>query len=263
MPAPERQNPGLDQAQRLLLQLRNDFLEELPDRIDDAEPLVLALERDRHASEVFDTLYCQIHSLKGLAGTHGVPTITHICHHFEDTLTELAGQGSNTRDITDTLLSHLDLMRRASQLAGNTEDADFSSINKELEQIRQGRQKGKCVGLIVEGSAFMAHLYTNCLDDQHVEITVEADGLEALSRLLREKYDFVIMGAETKSLNGIALLYALRAASGINRNIRTIMVTSRATPRFAEGMAPDHLLRKDKDLSTQLCQAMSNIINKT
>ena len=261
MSPPDTQPSGLDQAQRLLLQLRNDFLDELPERLDDAEPLILELERDRHNSDAFDTLYRSIHSLKGIAGTHGVPTITFICHHFEDTLSELTSQSGHGRELTDTLLSYLDLIRRTGQLAREDADADFSPISKELEQIRQGRHKGKCTGLIVEGSAFMTHLYTSYLDAQHIEYTIEADGLEALARLLREKYDFVIMGAETKSLNGVALLYALRAAGGINRKIRTIMVTSKANTQFAEGMAPDFLLRKNKDLSAQLEQTMQHVIS--
>lgn len=260
MSAPVPKTSGQDQAQRLLLQLRNDFLEELAEHLDDAEPLVLTLERDPQDSEAFDALYRNIHSLKGRAGTHGVPTITHICHHFEDTLTEMAGHRGKASAHTDVLLNYLDLIRRAGQLARGSEDADFSAITKELAQIRQGRKKGKCVGLIVEGSAFMRHLYTNSIEDNEVEFTLEADGLDALGRLLREKYDFVIMGVETKSLNGIALLYALHAAGGINRNIRTIMITSKTDTRFADGMAPDYLLRKNKDLSDQLQQTVRDVI---
>ena len=143
----------------------------------------------------------------------------------------------------------------------NEESADYAEIHKLLEKIRFRRQKGKCVGLIVEGSAFMSNLYLDSINENRIEISVEEDGLVALGRLLREKYDFVIMGSETKSLNGTALLYALRAAGGVNRNIQTIMVTSKDNPSFVTGLAPDFLLHKNKLLSEQLSATVQKIIS--
>ena len=253
------QKKSLDQAQRLLMQLRQDFLVELPDKIDDIEAMILALEQPSHDNHEFEKLFRSVHSLKGTAGTHGITTITFICHQIEDALSEYGDEHRNP-ELIDILLSYLDLIRQTAD-AANEESADYAEIHKTLEKIRSRRQKGKTAGLIVEGSSFMSNLYVDSIKNKNTELHVEEDGLIALGRLLREKYDFVIMGAETKSLNGTALLYALRAAGGINRNIKTVVVTSKEQPRFVTELSPDYLLHKNKQLSAQLSETVTKIIN--
>jgi chemotaxis protein histidine kinase CheA len=257
MTSTEQKN-GLDKAKQLLLQIRNDFLAELPERIDDIEPLVLALEKSKQDPEIFENLYRAIHSLKGSSGTHGLGTISYICHHFEDALNELSGAQDTTPELIDNFLTYLDMIRRCSIIAAE-EAPDYSDIEKELANIRQKRQRGKCTGLIVESSSFMRNLYTDSVDQRYMEFAMVEDGLDALAILLRDKYDFVIMGSETKSLNGTALLYALKAAGGKNKNIKTIMVTSKNSTQFIEQLAPDFFLNKDKDLFENLQQALNTV----
>lgn len=246
------------QAHKLLLELRNNFLVELPEKVDDLETMVLALERPSQEHENFNTLYRNVHSLKGSAGTHGISTITFICHQIEDALTELGESHQASAELIDILLAYLDLIRKSISLAYE-DSVDFGDIHKAMDKLRARRQEGRITGLIVEGSAFMRNLYSSCLTDKHVDISTVQDGLEALGWLLKEKYHFVIMGSETKSLNGTALLYALRAAGGANRNIKSIMITSKAHPEFAPGMAPDYLLPKDKNLADRLYQTVREI----
>lgn len=253
---------GIDQAKKLLLHLRNDFLIELPERIDGVEPQVLALEKSKQDSEIFETLYREMHSLKGTSGTHGLTTIAYICHQFEDALTDLGDNQDATPELIDTLLTYLDMIRRSGVIAGQ-ESPDYSEVETALDNIRQRRQKGKCVGLIVESSSFMSNLYIDSIDHKNVEFSVIEDGLEALKLLLREKYDFVIMGSETKSLNGTALLYALQAAGGINKNIQTVVVTSKSSSQFINELAPDYYLHKDSNLFNQLATVLTEITSNT
>lgn len=253
---------GIDQAKKLLLQLRNDFLIELPERIDDIELLVLTLEKSKQDPEIFENLYRAIHSLKGTSGTHGLTTIAYICHHFEDALTDLGDDQDIAPELIDNCLTYLDMIQRSAVIA--TQDSpDYSQVDVALEKIRQRRQKGKCVGLIVESSSFMSNLYIDSIDNKNIDFSVIEDGLEALGLLLRERYDFVIMGSETKSLNGTALLYALRAAAGINKNIKTVMITSKSKGQFIDEFAPDYFLQKDSNLFGQLKAVLTEITNNT
>jgi HPt (histidine-containing phosphotransfer) domain-containing protein len=246
---------GLDKARQLLRELRTSFLIDLPDRLDEIESLTLNLEQDMNSSEeskpVYDELYGHVHSIKGGAGTHDVDVISLISHQFEDALVALNNTPNVTPSHIDTFLQYVDLIRQATELAKD-ESADFTNIKTTLEGIRTQLKQGRKLALIVEGSHFMSRLYQDSLRDLPLDIAVLEDGLIALGWLLREKYDLVIMGAETKSLNGTALLYALNAAGGINRDIKTIMVTSREKTQFAEGMQPDTLLTKNKSLASQL-----------
>lgn len=106
----------LDTAQQILLQLRETFLEELPDRCDDIEDGILALSEDTDG-EHFQRLYREVHSLKGSAGTHGVQPISTICHQLEDSLTDAANNASHTPERIDIYLLYLDLIRRCHTLA--------------------------------------------------------------------------------------------------------------------------------------------------
>ena len=257
-------SPDLNKAQRLLRELRISFLVDMPDRLDEIESLVLNLEQDQRSSQttgpVYDELYGHLHSIKGSAGTHGIDIISLISHQFEDALSALNHAPHVTPAQIDTFLKYVDLLRRATELAQD-DNADFADIKTTLETIRSQLKHGRKLALIVEGSQFMSHLYQDSLSSLPVDISVIEDGLVALGWLLREKYDFVIMGAETKSLNGTALLYALRAAGGINRDIKTIMITSREKSQFAKDMQPDTLLSKNKMLATQLRDTVETLFN--
>lgn len=256
---------GLTQAQRLLQELRTSFLVEMPDRLDEIESLVLNLEQEQTSSQssrpVYDELYGHIHSIKGSAGTHGVGIISLIAHQFEDAMMGHDHDPNITPVKIDSFLKHVDLMRKATELA-HSDSADFNDIKAALVDIRTHLKQGRKLALIVEGSHFMQHLYQNSLHNLPIDISMLDDGLEALGWLLREKYDLLIMGAETKSLNGTALLYALRAASGINRNIKVIMVTSSNKTMFAKDMEPDTLLIKNQELADQLHNAASDLFDK-
>mgnify|MGYP000217944295 CR=1 FL=1 len=256
----QKNSPDLNKAQRLLRELRISFLVDLPERLDDIESLVLNLEQEQLSAQddrpVYDELYRHIHSVKGSAGTHGVDIISLISHQFEDALTNSSDEPHLTPAQVDIFLKYVDLIRQATELA-HDEHAEFATIKATLETIRSQLKQGRKLALIVEGSHFMSRLYQDSLRSLPIDITVIEDGLDALGWLLREKYDFVIMGAETKSLNGTALLYALRSAGGINRDIKTIMVTSREKSQFAKGMQPDTLLAKNQTLSTELRNTVS------
>ena len=249
------ENTQLDIAQQILLQLRETFLEELPDRCDDIEDGILALGKDEE-NEHFQRLYREVHSLKGSAGTHGVQPISTICHQLEDNLSDAQENASHTPERIDIYLLYLDLIRRCHSLAQES-PPNYAEIDQALEDIRHRRAPNTLSALVVENSQYMANLYQHALKDQPVQVTVEDDGLEALGRLLREKFDVLIMGAETRTLNGTALLYALRAANGINRHTKVIVVTSNQQHEFIPDLRPDLVVPRGPGMIPALSAAVA------
>ena len=64
----------------LLEQLKNSFVQSVPEKLDEIESYILNLSNTDSIEENFENLYRSIHSLKGAGGTYGFTAITTICH---------------------------------------------------------------------------------------------------------------------------------------------------------------------------------------
>lgn len=210
----------------LLATMRNDFLAEVPERCDVLDASVLALQKYPQDKELFMELFRQVHSLKGSGGTHGLPVITTLCHHFEDLLSENDARGNFDAKFVSTALSYITLLRQVVEIATDHVDPDFSPVEMELETLRKSIQKNLSACLIVETSASMRTLYQSILAEKNIKITAVDNGLSALEFLLREPFDFVIIGRELRDMDGAAVAATLRTTRGKNRDLPVILVTS-------------------------------------
>lgn len=214
-----------DTFQRLLANMRAEFLDELPERCGELEDLILALEKSPKDVETFNDLYRRVHSLKGLGGTHGLSIITTLCHQLENRLTEAEVKHSFDKPFVTAALAYVDLINKVARQA-LLDKPDYAAIEAGLEKLRQSTLQSRKAGLIAESSATMAGFYQHTLAALPLQLTVIDSGLKALERLLQEPFDFVIVGRELKDLNGIALMSALRASATRNHKIPALLLTS-------------------------------------
>lgn len=249
---------NLEEFQKLLFGMRIAFLDELPERCDDFEEQVLALEKTAGDREVFNALYRSVHSVKGSGGTHGLAVITTLCHQLENLLTEAATSGSFGETFTNRALAYVDLLRRIVPL-GRQLDTDFSTIEKELDALHLRVLQQRKSGLIAESSAMMSRIYQAALADQPLKLTVVDDGLSALERLMHETYDFAIIGRELKELNGIAVVSALRASMGKNQGMPVILITSNRD-HIPAHLRLDTILPRNQQLSSALRDALQPLL---
>lgn len=253
-------NTRLDKAQQILQQLRDNFLDELPERCDAIEEGILALGDDVEG-EHFQRLFREVHSLKGSAGTHGIVAISTICHQLEDGLTAAQETAQHTPERIDLYLRYLDLIHRCIEIA-REKRGNYAEIDQALEDIRRHGSRHLLSGLIVENSSAITALYQGALADYPVQLAVEQDGMVALNRLLHERFDLLIMGAETRTLNGVGVLYALRAAKGINRHIKVILVSSSRRQHFVPRLAPDTVVPRGPEMIPRLAAAVDEIVRR-
>jgi CheY-like chemotaxis protein len=101
-------------------------------------------------------------------------------------------------------------------------------------------------------------MYKQALDKLPVQLSTENDGLVALERLLRQKFDFLIMGKELKTLNGVALAAALRKSESNNRDIKIIVLTSKSGDDL--GADIDFVIHRDVHLSSRLSDTVQQLI---
>ncbi len=252
----------INQVKQLLDNLKFSFLEALPERCNEQDILVLALEGldETEFTEVYDELYRNIHSLKGSAGTHGIQLISTICHHLEEQLEGLNGQTSKVDNkFVSHCLHYLDLIRRAGVEAA-TDTPDFQPIIVELDSNFKQTTVIKKRALIVESSTAMASLYSDALSELPIEITIVTDGLEALKLLLKNRYSFIVTSKSLKTLNGAALVSALKTSESANCNIKTIMISSSEHIKFRRGSRPDCLIQRNEKMIEKLLSIVTEII---
>lgn len=216
-----------DMLQKMLRQLRNVFLEEMAERLDMIDNMLLTMEKQHAATdEGFNDLYRSIHSIKGSGGTHGIHVISTICHQFEDQLNTVTDHLSELPpEFFDRAFDYIGLIRAAVDQARRGADS-FPEIEKKLLELHGKTFAVEHSLLLVDAARFGAKLYAQALSDLPVHIVVMDNGYDALLRVLNEPFDVLITSLELPVLNGRALIGALRLSGSRNRNIRTILLTS-------------------------------------
>jgi CheY-like chemotaxis protein len=212
--------------QSLLASMRANFIDELPERLNNIENHILTLEKNT-STEIFNELYRAIHSLKGTGGSFGINIITRISHQMENILSESKSNSENNAAKTALLLSLLDLLRQA-QTEATAHEPNYEPIDDALLRLQQqliGAQKNI---LLLEPSTSLRMLYQQVLLALPAKIHTLDDGLHALEHLAHERFDLLITARELKRLNGIALLAALRAADNHNSHIPALLISSAA-----------------------------------
>lgn len=236
----------------LLAELQRGYLATLPNQFDELELLVLAFEKTPSDREIYSNLFRRIHSLKGSAGTYGFHIVTWICHQLEDELTLMDPANPTTKpDQSNVLLEHVDLLRRTLP-ALRRNDHEFGQAETELGELKAKAAGFSAQCLIVDSSNLGRHMCQNALAGLKIQIKLETTGLVALERLLREKFDCLITTYEVGRLNGIALIAANKLAQSINRDIPTILVTSRSDVNAPPALKPDVVVPKNANWPTSV-----------
>lgn len=246
----------------LLASIRNNYLVEVPEKCDLMEQRILELRSEQDFAFAFDELYRQAHNMKGTAGTHGLDVLSTISHCFEDLLHLIDHQHSNVNEPRiDEALKYIDLIREAS-LNFNTEHYDPEKIKQKLQTIEKPSSKKITKGLFVDQSRIGVRYCEQSVATLPVKLTVATNGMEALHRLLTEKFDFLITGKELALLNGIALISALRASETKNAKIKTILITSKPNIKLPYPNMVDYVIKKDSSMAESFHEVVSAICKK-
>lgn len=242
-------------ADELLAHLQADFLAELGERIDKLEDLTMAYEKGHFAQADFDSLFRAVHSLKGSAGTFGFPIASAVCHAYEDYLN--SGRQSNA-SFAANCLKYIDLLRTAAEkvMQGRTE---FADIEDSIRRLSESHFAKPYSAILVEPSKLTAELCKQAVSSLPIRLVQANDGLQALTRLLSEPFDLLISSQEVPTLNGTALIAAIRLANRPGQPIKTVLLTSQPG-RIDAPIQPDHIVRKDLHLGQNLMQAVTKVL---
>lgn len=250
-------------VQDLLQEFRLSFLAELPERLDNIEQLVLAMESGGEgARDTFNALYRGVHSIKGSGGTFGLHIITSICHNLEDYLNQapLAPPQFN-RVFIDNCLNFIDLIRAAVEVA-NSGSSDFSVIEGKLSALHDSVFLRKLSALVVVNSKLTRSMCHEVLQSAGIRYVDESDGLAALQRALSQRFDFILLSSELALLKGEALIASLRLSAYENKRVKAIMISSSGATesRRKRDIDPDFILLRNAQLLPELSRVVKEIM---
>jgi two-component system chemotaxis sensor kinase CheA len=125
----------------LLAQMREDFLAESQEIIERLEPLLVRLESDR-SPELLQTIFREMHTLKGSASFVGFDSIQMVAHKLEDIFGALRAKKLEvTGTLIDAIFSGvqlLTLLRAAVQVGRPAEEIEIGPVVAQLETALQG-----------------------------------------------------------------------------------------------------------------------------
>jgi len=248
--------------EELLASMRDSYLIEVPEKYDLMEQYILELRSESKFAAAFDELYRHTHNIKGTSGTYGLNVLSTICHNIEDLLHDIDHKYTNINDSRiDEGLKYIDLMREDS-LTFNTEHYEPEKIKRELQATGKSFKKEIIKGLFVDQSRIGVRYCEQSLAILPVKLAIAANGIEALQRLLTEKFDFLITGKELVSLNGIALISALRSSETKNAKIKTILMTSTSNIKLPYPGMVDYVIKKDSGMAKSFHNIVSAMCKK-
>lgn len=111
------------------------FVEESVEHLESIEPDLLRLEQDPENvdSDIINSIFRAVHSVKGAAGFFGFTKIGNLSHLMENLLSRLRdGKITATSEFTDALFSGLDTLRAMFDDVGSSEQFD---VQQELDRL--------------------------------------------------------------------------------------------------------------------------------
>lgn len=242
-----------EKVEKILDVYRQEYIADLPEKFSELEGLISAVKSEDD-EEVSGLIFRNVHSIKGTSSTFELPFIAEICHQMEETLEHL------NKNASSILINYVDLLNKALSMYEKSENPDFSQLERSLYNLRKRLSKNKYLGIVVDPSRLHTSMVQKILDPYPVQITTMNDGLAALSRMLFVKYDFIITSRELPSLNGIALIAAIKNSNCLNNNIQSIILSSQSDANYTvENTSPDHIIIKDKSLNETLPSTITSI----
>lgn len=259
--------------------LAEEYLSECEHNIQDLEVQIMNTLSSKDINEGLRILTRTVHSIKGASGSYGFDLISSICHNFEDRLLAIHYSEGQVDAHIDGMLRYVDLLMDACRSYINKDKAQLAKISSELkgqfspptptskgapEAHPQGTGNAKRKRVLVIERLRSIQVVVNKLlaayDSSQVEVSNAHDGYEGLGRLLKEKYDLVIMSNMSEWIPGEHLLKVLSEVSNPNNKVPFILLTSSENKSLPATTNPVHMVVKAEKFTEKVQQAMVTIL---
>lgn len=209
------------------------FLDELKQDLDAIEGYILKLASGKDVKANLLRFLRVLHSLKGSSGSYGFDIASSLIHRMEDLLIIHEFEPSVSTELIDKLLLFKDDLSQAIQAYGNNDLVQLNTL-KIRYQIGDSANHASSKAipekvsrvLVLESSKAIISAITSEGTNLDIEFAITKDGYEALGRLLKEKFDLLIVSGQASSIDGFHLLQILDLVPNINKSIKNVMISS-------------------------------------
>lgn len=250
----------------IIAELAADFLDSLRDRLDKLEEFRnAAAKRPDQAADAFHNFRREVHSLKGSAGSVGFPTISMLCHQFEDYLSRVP-----TEDFSGDLSisAYVDVLDEILNDRTEPDPGEAMALLRSLPRSPQTEKARRLStqpepdleGLVVVKSSPIRHKIRDDLSRMGFKVSTMISGMEAVYRAVHVQPEVIIVSGTVDQMDGFDLVRALKSMHA-TRNLGVIALTSHGPDHpdvlSLQGVVP--VIHLGQDLSLQLTSALTEL----
>ena len=231
--------------------MKIDYINDVLENTEEMTSFVLAMEKGIDVTANMRSLTQIVHSVKGTAGSYELDQISTICHSFEDQLCRFDSLG-NSKEFYDKLLDYLDLMRSWLDNYVNDIPIDQSAVDQNLISLSMSEISTGFKALVVEPSRLMSGMISKLLESNGVTTSTSNSSLNALTRVVHEHFDAIILGNQIDQLTGEKLIKMIRIGELDKNGLNCILLSSSIKKNLQGQFSPDIVISKDSSLEENL-----------
>lgn len=193
------------------VELLDEFQNEAQEMISEAEQSLIEIEKQQNIEENFNTLFRNLHSLKGAAGMFGLKKIEELAHHLENVLLSVNNKPSS--EVLDYSLNGVDALRE--MIEGKSVDferKDFEG-NSGLDSKGSTQRTGEVVRgkvLAVDDEVAILEGIKLILEEENFEVKIMQCPQAALEEIPKYKPDCIFSDIKMPKMNGLEFLSNLK-----------------------------------------------------
>lgn len=234
-----------------------EYLTHIESEIDDITTQIEPLDEDlyRNLSEEQVTSFLKrIHIMQGLSAISDTQIIVTLLTKLEDLFSRSHEYSLNEfKEIFSAISSYIQRSIIAYREGENEIEKFLTFADEKFHEVK----KYKARVLLVDATESIFKMVSLLAKEYNFELIRVNNGLNALLRSMREKYDVIISSVELKDLDGESLFSGINSMEGLNKNTLKVLITSQEK-KDCENIV---ILKKELNLREKLTELFGKEFN--
>ena len=190
----------------------------------------------------------EIHNIKSVAGSYDLEFIFSAARNIlahTSYIYDLEGS-----EIADFSVS-IEILKLVQDFVKDISAESSEEHKGKLDDILNTTTSGKKVLVVEKDRQLLGHLQ-KVLNKSNMSFSSVSSGVEAFNTLLSEKFDLLITDLHVGKLDGPSLIATNRVSNGINKDIKTILLSVSYFDLLPSISMPDYFISKNENILSDL-----------